>query len=41
MEETMPEQEKETAGMRVVFWTWMAIVWVGLAAMIATPLGGR
>ena len=37
----MPEQEKETAGMRVVFWTWMAIVWVGLAAMIATPLGGR
>lgn len=39
--EKMSEGERETAGMRVMFWTWMAIVWVGLAAMIATPLGGR
>lgn len=39
--ETMAERETETVGMRAVFWTWMGIVVVGLAVMIAIPLGGR
>lgn len=31
----------QTAGMRGMFWTWMGIIVVGLALMIAIPLGGR
>jgi hypothetical protein len=31
----------ETAGMRFAFWAWTAIVFLGLAAMIALPLAGR
>jgi hypothetical protein len=29
------------AGMRLVFWTWMGIIVVGLAVMIVIPLTGR
>lgn len=36
----MGEREGLT-GMRVVFWVWMGIIIVGLAVMIAVPLGGR
>ncbi|KJL49042.1 hypothetical protein RS84_00672 [Microbacterium hydrocarbonoxydans] len=36
----MPVDE-ETAGMRSMFWTWMTIIIVGLAAMILVPLSGR
>ncbi len=37
----MGEQTRDTAGMRAVFWTWAGIIAVGLAIMIALPLGGR
>lgn len=33
--------EGETAGMRSMFWIWMTIIIVGLAAMILVPLSGR
>lgn len=29
------------AGMRTMFWTWMSIITIGLAVMIALPLAGR
>jgi hypothetical protein len=32
---------EETLGMRTAFWSWAAIVVVGLTAMIAIPLAGR
>lgn len=31
----------ETAGMRVVFWTWLLLIGGGLAVMIVLPLAGR
>lgn len=37
----MSQQQKETAGMRAMFWAWALIIAVGLAVMIAIPLGGR
>lgn len=41
----MPESTRrtpgQTAGMLVMFWSWMTIIVVGLAMMIAVPLGGR
>lgn len=37
----MPERTKQTTGMVVMFWSWMAIVIVGLSVMITVPLGGR
>jgi hypothetical protein len=30
----------ERAGMRAMFWTWMGIIAIGLAVMIAVPLTG-
>ncbi|MDN3310379.1 hypothetical protein QWJ90_05515 [Microbacterium oryzae] len=33
--------DDETVGMRVMFWSWAAIVGVGLAVMIVLPLAGR
>ena len=37
----MGESKQETAGMRVVFWTWMGLIFGGLAVMIVLPLLGR
>jgi hypothetical protein len=37
----MEESERETTGMRIVFWTWMVLIVSGLAVMIALPLLGR
>jgi hypothetical protein len=37
----MGESEQETTGMRFVFWTWMVLIFGGLAVMIALPLLGR
>lgn len=37
----MGEPETETVGMRAMFWTWAAIIAVGLAVMIVLPLAGR
>jgi len=37
----MNETEQDTAGMRVVFWTWMVLIAGGLAVMIVLPLLGR
>lgn len=36
----MAEQQSETVGMRVVFWTWAVIIGGGLAVMITLPLVG-
>jgi hypothetical protein len=33
--------EKDTPGMRLVFWTWMTLIAGGLTIMIALPLLGR
>jgi hypothetical protein len=33
--------EKDTTGMRLVFWTWMTLIAGGLTIMIALPLLGR
>lgn len=35
------ESIEETAGMRFAFWTWIVIVFGGLAVMIVLPLAGR
>lgn len=32
---------KDTWGMRAMFWSWTAIIAVGLGVMIITPLTGR
>jgi hypothetical protein len=37
----MGESKQETTGMRVVFWTWMVLIFGGLAVMIVLPLLGR
>ena len=37
----MRQEEEDTAGMRVVFWTWMGLIIVGLAVMIGVPLTGH
>jgi len=37
----MDDSARDTAGMRTVFWTWMAIIVGGLAFIITTALGGR
>lgn len=37
----MPERTRQTAGMLVMFWSWMTIIVVGLSVMISVPLGGR
>lgn len=34
-----PRQSQD--GRRVVFWSWMTIIIVGLSIMIALPLAGR
>ncbi len=36
-----PEEEGERAGEAVVFWSWIVVLAVGLAYMIALPLAGR
>lgn len=37
----MLNDERETAGMHVVFWTWMMLIVGGLVIMIVLPLAGR
>ena len=37
----MGDSERETTGMRIVFWTWMVLIVGGVAVMIALPLLGR
>jgi hypothetical protein len=37
----MTQNKQETAGMRVVFWTWMVLIAGGLTVMIVLPLLGR
>ncbi len=37
----MSKDETNPAGLRVVFWTWMGLIIVGLTIMIAIPLTGR
>jgi hypothetical protein len=41
MTEFNPEEEGPHRGEIVVFWTWAAIICVGLATMIMIPLLGR
>ncbi|WP_461472035.1 hypothetical protein [Microbacterium sp. HJ5] len=36
-----PEEEGARRGEAAVFWTWIAVLAVGLAYMIAIPLSGR
>ncbi|WP_281349278.1 hypothetical protein [Microbacterium oryzae] len=33
--------DDETVGMSVMFWSWTALVGIGLAVMIVLPLTGR
>jgi hypothetical protein len=33
--------DADTGGMRVMFWAWILIVILGLAAMMVLPLAGR
>ena len=37
----MTVSKQETAGMRIMFWTWMIVIAGGLAVMIVLPLAGR
>jgi hypothetical protein len=37
----MTGSKQETAGMRIMFWTWMILITGGLAVMIVLPLAGR
>jgi hypothetical protein len=37
----MTHIEKDTPGMRVVFWTWMILIAGGLTIMIVLPVLGR
>jgi len=37
----MGDSKREATGMRIVFWTWMVLIFGGLAVMIALPLLGR
>jgi hypothetical protein len=41
MPDFTPEEEGARRGEAVVFWSWIAVLAVGLAYMIALPLGGR
>lgn len=41
MADFTPGETGPRAGEAVVFWTWMVVVVVGLAVMIAVPLIGR
>jgi hypothetical protein len=36
-----PEEAGPRPGAKVVFWSWMAVIVVGLAVMIVLPLVGR
>lgn len=36
-----PEEHGPRLGERVVFWSWMSLIAVGLAIMITVPLTGR
>ena len=36
-----PEEAGERQGEAVVFWSWIAVLALGLAYMIALPLAGR
>lgn len=36
-----PPQAGDTPGMRAMFWSWTAIIALGLGVMIITPLTGR
>lgn len=40
-ERTMSDETPPIGAMRMAFWSWMGIVVVGLAVMIALPLAGR
>lgn len=35
-----PPADEDRLGMRLMFWTWMTLIVVGLAVMIVTPLTG-
>jgi predicted nucleic acid-binding Zn ribbon protein len=37
----MTDKAPDTGAMRMAFWTWMAIIAIGLAVMIVLPLMGR
>ena len=37
----MTASKQETAGMRIMFWTWMILIAGGLTVMIVLPLAGR
>jgi len=37
----MTDEWSGRGGMRIMFWTWMGIVVVGLTIMISIPLTGR
>ena len=41
MPDFTPEEEGARRGEAVVFWSWIAVLTVGLAYMIALPLAGR
>ena len=41
MADFTPEEMGPRVGEAVVFWTWMIVIVVGLAAMITIPLLGR
>ena len=41
MPDFTPEEEGARRGETVVFWSWIAVLAVGLAYMIALPLAGR
>jgi hypothetical protein len=37
----MQRRKPNTEGMAVVFWTWLVLIFGGLAVMIVLPLTGR
>jgi len=41
MADFTPEEEGARRGEAVVFWSWITLLAVGLAYMIAIPLAGR
>jgi hypothetical protein len=41
MTDFTPEEEGGRRGEAVVFWSWIAVLAIGLAYMILIPLGGR
>jgi hypothetical protein len=40
-EHSTSENSRDTSAMRFAFWSWAAIIAVGLVIMIALPLAGR